>query len=65
MKKNEIRESILKRADELARSGKYDGYMFIELQLRQEGYREARTILDSSDIRKELNQLCEESKGIR
>lgn len=65
MKKNETREIILKRADELARSGKHDGYMTIELQLKQEDYREARTILDNSDIRKELNQLCEESKGIR
>lgn len=56
--KKERHAAILKRAEEMADSGKYVDYMLIEIALRHEGFTEARTLLDDSSLRKELNERC-------
>jgi hypothetical protein len=62
MKKQERHEYVLRRARELAASGQYSGYQLIEHALRQEGYAEARGWLDNDLLRKEIDQICTESR---
>jgi hypothetical protein len=50
---------VLSRAAELARSGKFSGWVAIEAQLRfVEGYLEARRWLADEYLRMELDRLC-------
>ena len=58
MNKRERHEYIVRRARELAATGKYDDYMIIEAVLRSEDLLEARHVLDSAYFRDELNQIC-------
>ena len=58
MKESELREQMYRRAEELARTGKYDGWLMIEHALKSEGYRKARAWLDNRQIRSELDELC-------
>jgi hypothetical protein len=63
MNKRERKEYVLRRARELARSGRFDRWLNIELELRfEEGFIEARQWLDDSFVRKELNRLCTEAR---
>lgn len=62
MRKKEREEIINKRADELAMSGKHQKWITIETELRQEGFLEARQLLDSKFRRQELNNMCEQAK---
>jgi hypothetical protein len=50
---------VLNRAAELAKSGKFSGWVAIEAQLRfVEGYPEARRWLEDEYLRMELDRLC-------
>jgi hypothetical protein len=57
---NDDRHSyVLDRAAELARSGKFSGWVAIEARLRfVEGYPEARRWLDDEYLRMELDRMC-------
>ena len=55
---SEIKELILKWAYEYAESGEFSDYVMIENKLKDDGYSEARTILDDEYIRKSLNEIC-------
>ena len=57
---NDDRHShVLSRAAELAKSGKFSGWVAIEAQLRfVEGYPEARRWLEDEYLRLELDRLC-------
>jgi len=61
MKKAQKHELILHKAEKYARSGQYSGWLAIELQLRGEGWKEARKFLDDERIRESLDKLCRES----
>ncbi|HEY4697482.1 MAG TPA: hypothetical protein VIH29_05680 [Gallionella sp.] len=58
MKQTELKDQALRRAEELARSGKYPDWALIEHALKSEGYKKARIWLDDHFIRQELNDLC-------
>ena len=45
-------------AYEFARSGKYDGWLNIEHELRSLGYSRARQLLDDLDVRQRLDKMC-------
>lgn len=61
MKKMQKHELILRKAEEYARSGRYSGWLAIEFQLRDEGWKEAQKFLDEDYIRERLDRLCKES----
>ncbi|MGQ0525449.1 MAG: hypothetical protein ACT4P8_17520 [Betaproteobacteria bacterium] len=61
MKKAQKHEIILRKAEEYARTGQYSGWLAIEHQLRNEGWREARQCLDVEYIRERLDRLCNEA----
>lgn len=63
MKQSENREVMHKRAEELARSGKYENWMDIELALKGEGFTKARLWLDDRLIRSELTKLCSQARA--
>ncbi len=63
MNKAEKKEFIIKRAEELARSGEYNDYMSIEIALRGEGFPEARSILHSRSLRQELTEIIQQAKS--
>lgn len=63
--KRERRKHIRQRAEEMARSGEYDRWEPIELELRGEGYHEARGELDSKFLRDHLNALCVQARAQR
>ena len=61
--KKEQREYISNRAPELARSGKFSGWLSIEHHLRLvENMHEARHALDYKYIRENLDDLCREAQ---
>jgi hypothetical protein len=62
MKKSERKEHVLKRAEELARSGDFTDWILIEHKLRSEGFPEARQLIDDRHIRSELTRMCAEAK---
>lgn len=63
MNKRERQEYVLRRARELATSGRFDRWLNVEWELRfEEGFSEARQWLDSSFLRKELDGLCAKAK---
>ena len=61
MKKTQKHKLILRKAEKHARSGQYSGWLTIEFQLRDEGWKEARKFLDEDNIRERLDRLCKES----
>jgi hypothetical protein len=63
MNKKERYEYVTTRATYLARSGGFDNWMQIEVKIRNEGYHDARQILDNKSTSHELNELCEQSKS--
>ena len=52
-----------KRAREMAKSGKFEDSLSIEMALRREGFREAKDWLREDSVRNELNLLCREARG--
>lgn len=64
MKQAQLKDQALRRAEELARSGKYADYISIEHALKMEGYKKARIWLDDGFIRQELNELCRQSRSV-
>jgi hypothetical protein len=56
--KKERQEEIIREAYRLADSGKFSGWHQIEMDLRNDGLSEARSLLDHRDIRSELNERC-------
>lgn len=59
MRKSEIKTEIRKRAYEYAKSGECNGWLSIEHKIAYEdGFHEARTELDNSHIRQDLDSLC-------
>ena len=64
LNKKQQRERIERLATELARSGRFSGWLSIEHHLRfEEGMPEARHALDNERIRERLDQLCQEARG--
>ena len=63
MKKDERYTYIRQQANELARSGKYIDWLSVERALRNDGWSEARAILDNPVIREELNQICKNAQS--
>jgi hypothetical protein len=63
MNKRQRREYVFRRSRELAISGKFSGWLEIELHLRfKEGFTEARLWLDSASVREELDMLCKQAR---
>jgi len=61
-KKRELKEHVLRRARELAESGRFEGWQGIEFELRFfEGFTKTRTWL-IGPIRRELNDLCRHAR---
>lgn len=65
MRKFEKHEIIMRKAEEYARSGEYSGWLAIEHQLRHEGFKEARGVLDDEYTREKLDRLCGEARSIK
>jgi hypothetical protein len=62
LKRREQKEHVLRRARELAESGRFDGWQAIEFQLRFfDGFLKARTWI-TGPLRKELNSLCRNAR---
>ena len=51
-------EFIRMRARELANSGDHENHQDVEFALRVEGYLEARSVLDDSFVREDLDKMC-------
>jgi hypothetical protein len=61
-KRRELKEHVLRRARELAESGRFEGWQGIEFELRFfEGFPKARTWL-TGPIRRELDYLCRHAR---
>ena len=60
--KQQRQEDALRRARELARSGKCRDYLDIERSLTSEGYPEARDWLDRQSLRDDLKTLCDQAR---
>ena len=65
MRKAERIERIREKAYDYARSGKYKDWYIIEFTLRQQGYHEARSELDSRHIREDLDQICKVAQAAK
>jgi hypothetical protein len=65
LKKRDHQEYVLHHARELPESGRFEGWLSIEFELRDEGIQEARVWLDSKSIREELDILCQQAKTRR
>ena len=60
--KRELKEHVLRRARELAESGRFEGWQGIEFELRFfEGFPKARTWL-AGPFRRELDDLCRHAR---
>jgi hypothetical protein len=49
-------------ADQLAKSGRYSGWLPIEWELRERGYPRARQLLDNERVREGLDRACAEAR---
>jgi hypothetical protein len=65
MTKEQRRSYVNSRAFELAKSGEYEDYMEVELQVQLEGYPEAHSVLDDHLTRHQLNELCDRARRAR
>jgi len=63
MRKAERHSFILRRAWELAETGQYANWLFVEIALRQEGHHEAPGVLDKESERYLLDVMCERATG--
>lgn len=64
MNKNERHAYILRRARELADSGKFDRWLQIEWHIRYEEHlQDARQVLDDEFIRSQLDEACKRAKA--
>ena len=54
---------VLRRARELAASGDHRDYLTIEWAIIEEGYPEARDLLDRDYLRKELKETCDRARS--
>lgn len=61
--KQQRHEEILRLANEMADSGKYQNYAEIEAALRGDGLADARGLLDKRWLRQELNERCDNARG--
>jgi hypothetical protein len=62
LKRRDLKEHVLRRARELADSGRFEGWEGIEFQLRFfEGFPRARIWIDGP-LRKELDALCRNAR---
>lgn len=61
-KKRTETSTIVLKAEELARSGKYENWLFIEFALRAQGFSDAREALNQDWVRERLDTLCAEAK---
>jgi hypothetical protein len=62
LKRRDLKEHVLRRARELAESGRFEGWQGIEFELRFfEGFSKARVWLIGS-IRRELDDLCRHAR---
>lgn len=52
---------MLEFAYEMARSGDYNNWWSIEVELRMMGHSRARQLLDNERVREELDRLCAEA----
>ncbi len=55
-------ERMWRLAYQMARSGKYSGWLSIEHELRSRGYSRARHLLDRESIRERLDKMCTEAR---
>jgi len=63
LKKRDHEEYVLRRAKELAESGRFTGWLGIEFELRYvEGFDLARAWLNYAPIREELDIICGQAK---
>jgi hypothetical protein len=63
LKKRDQEEYVLRRAKELAESGRFSGWMGIEFELRYgEGFELAHAWLDYPPVRAELDIICQQAK---
>ena len=63
LKRRELKGHVLRRARELAESGRFEGWQGIEFELRFfEGFPKARTWL-IGPFRRELDDLCRQAKS--
>lgn len=63
MNKRDLHEHIMRRARELAESGRFVRWDEIEFELRQrEELEGARDFLDNRSIREELNRTCAKAR---
>jgi hypothetical protein len=63
MTKREREEYVIARAYELADSGNYRVWRYIELELIHEGFNEARRVLDDSVTRQLLDERCADAQS--
>ena len=59
MRKQERNAEIRRLAREMAQTGRYRDFRQIEIHLRASGWPGARTALDDSFVRRELNLACQ------
>ena len=57
--------AIYRRAEELARTGRYADESSIERALLREGYCGVQPVLNASYTKQELNDLCRRSRAAR
>jgi hypothetical protein len=66
LKKRDHEEYVLRRAKELAESGRFSGWLGIEFELRYgEGFELARVWLDYAPLREELDIICRQAQAKR
>ncbi len=58
MQKQERQAEVRRLASELAETGRYRDFLQIEVHLRGRGWPEAKTALDDTFVRRELNLAC-------
>jgi hypothetical protein len=66
LKKRDQEVYVLRRAKELAESGRFTGWLGIEFELRYgEGFELARAWLDYAPVREELDIICRQAQSRR
>jgi hypothetical protein len=64
LKKKDCEGYVLRRAKELAETGRFTGWQGIEFELRfVEGFEPARVWLDYLPFREELDIICQQAKA--
>jgi hypothetical protein len=63
MKKAQRHELILHKAEKYARSGRFSNWLSIEWELRSEGLKDARLVLDNEHLRVRLDDLCRKANS--